>query len=178
MTVKDPVSSSSTSSNTPSKPPRAVGRRLKLNDNLILQAEQLAEKGLTDKAIQGILKIGNTTYYRWLQEGEKAPPGTPHREFRERLARAHARAEEAAVGVLQDAMRGEGLFAASPERGADGRAALEAAKFLLERRNPAGWGRKHQVELEGKRDGAPIILRMWQSEDEQPKRKAKTESDG
>lgn len=82
--------------------------------------------------------ISASTYYRWMQRGEREGDGI-YRELAEAVRQAEAEAEVYAVAVIRRAM------------GEDWKAALA----YLERRYPGRWRRHSSTELTG-RDGGPI----------------------
>lgn len=82
--------------------------------------------------------ISETTFYRWMQEGEQATGGAKH-EFREAVKRAEAEAESLRVGRISKA-------------GKDGN--WQADAWYLERRYPEKWG-KRLTELTGP-NGGPV----------------------
>lgn len=78
------------------------------------------------------LGIGETTWYRWLKEGEKAKTGLK-REFWEAIKKAEAHAEMRYVNVIYEAARED----------------WKAAGWYLERKFPEKWRRfNHEKELE------------------------------
>jgi transposase len=87
--------------------------------------------------------IGPSTYYRWLERGEREREG-PYAEFRAAVRRAEAEAEVHAVAVIRKAMTD------------DWRAALA----YLERRHPGRWRRREALELEAGAPGPPAGERL------------------
>ena len=75
--------------------------------------------------------IGETTFYRWLQEGSEAEDGI-YRDFREAVKTAEREAEVRAVAMVQKAM---------PDN-------WTAAMTYLERKHPGRWGRRDRVTME------------------------------
>ena len=75
--------------------------------------------------------IGETTFYRWLQEGREAESGI-YRDFREAVKTAEREAEVRAVAMVQKAM---------PYN-------WTAAMTYLERKHPGRWGRRDRVTME------------------------------
>ncbi len=82
--------------------------------------------------------ISASTYYRWLERGEREPDSI-HGEFEAAVRLAEAESEVHAVALLRRAMPG------------DWRAALA----YLERRHPGRWRKHTSSELTGP-DGGPI----------------------
>ena len=86
--------------------------------------------------------IGETTFYRWLQQGQadaEANRKTSFRDFWEAVKKAESAAEVRAVVILQRAMPNS----------------WQAAMTYLERRYPARWGRRERFEHSGPQ-GRPI----------------------
>jgi transposase-like protein len=99
------------------------------------------QQGSYARAAAESVGVGETTLYRWLEEGEKdakAKVESEKREFWEAFTRARAEGE---VGLVADVRK----LARQ-----DGRLALE----MLARRNPKQWGRR-RLEVSGP-DGGPI----------------------
>lgn len=86
--------------------------------------------------------IGETTYYRWLEEADHAPEGHELREFREEVKRAHAEAIHRNLMIIQKAAAHH----------------WQAAAWFLERRAPEDWGRRDRVEMGGDGSGQPIVI--------------------
>lgn len=86
--------------------------------------------------------IGETTFYRWMEKGEKANSGE-FREFWESVKRAEAEAEARIVALWQQEIPGN----------------WQAARDFLARRYPERWASREKVhtELTGK-DGGPIEI--------------------
>ena len=76
--------------------------------------------------------IGQTTFYRWLEQGEAQKTG-PYREFREAVKAAEREAEIRAVATVQQHMA----------------TSWQAAMTYLERKFPQRWGRRLDVTTEG-----------------------------
>jgi hypothetical protein len=85
--------------------------------------------------------IGRTTFYRWLEESEKAPEGHPLREFRDMVLKACAIAEHRNLMAIQKA---------APRH-------WQAAAWFLERRNPHKYGRREVVTVGGDLNGVPVL---------------------
>ena len=72
-----------------------AGRRSKLTPELLQQIAAYARAGaFAWKAAQAV-GIGTSTYYRWMEQGEKASSGL-YRDFYETVTQAHAQARIAA----------------------------------------------------------------------------------
>jgi transposase len=86
--------------------------------------------------------IGESTYYRWLEQGERPDAKTPYREFWESVKEAEAEAEVASVALIRRAAQ-NGTW--------------QASAWYLERKHSERWGRKDKVQQEiSGRDGEPI----------------------
>src|SRR4051794_22477989 len=81
--------------------------------------------------------ISSSTYYRWLERGEREPAGIYH-ELWEAVRQAEGEAEVFAVAILRRAMNDD----------------WRAAIAYLERRYPGRWRRHSSTELTGP-DGGP-----------------------
>lgn len=119
-----------------------AGRKLKLTAELIRECEQLIRAGNYAKVVAQYLGISETTWYRWMQEGEQAKSGLK-REFWESVKKAETVAEIRNVNVIQKAAEED----------------WKAAMTYLERKFPERWGRKERLDAnlthQGK-DGGPI----------------------
>lgn len=116
---------------------------------------------LTDKLVRAI-KAGNrldvaaryagiseTTYHRWMQEGETAKSGAK-REFWETVMEARAIAEVSAVSVILSAARS---------------GSWRAAAWWLERRYPQEYGRVYRGTIEHTGAAGGPIEHVTRSED-------------
>lgn len=123
-----------------SKKQRKVGRKTKLNENLIQEAEKLIRLGNYTTVVTQYLGIHQSTWYNWMQEGEEAKTGLK-REFFERIKKAESFAEIKNVQQIQKASEDN----------------WQASAWYLERKFPERWGKKDKYSLEhtGK-DGDPI----------------------
>lgn len=98
--------------------PRPRGRRCKLDKRLINNAVELQRLGVPQETVAQKLRIGVTTWFRWLQEGEAVhyghrelhgkPIAEPDlkRELWEAVDEARATAEIALVSYVREAARG------------------------------------------------------------------------
>ena len=102
-----------------------MGRRSKLTPQLQAELVNLIAAGNYDATAASAVGISSSTFYRWLEQGERASSGR-YREFWEAVTRARARAEVEAVSVLKTAAQS-----------GDWRAAVE----WLARKHPDRWGR-------------------------------------
>jgi hypothetical protein len=95
--------------------------------------------------------VGETTFYRWMQMGERARSGR-FREFWESIRIAEAEAEVRAVKAWQ---------AAIPEN-------WKAAMHWLARRYPDRWGPTQRHEGSGPRQGPIEVEVVWSRHDAHP----------
>ena len=93
--------------------------------------------------------VGETTFYRWMQMGERARTGR-FREFREsiRIAEAEARAVKAWQTAIYKHWK--------------------AAMHWLARRHPDRWGSTQQHEGSGPREGPIEVEIVWSERDAHP----------
>lgn len=119
-----------------------LGRKSKFDDEGIRNAILIwMRQGSYARAAAESVGVGETTLYRWLEEGErdaKAEVDSPKREFWEAFTRARAAGEVGLVADVRSLAK------------KDGRLALE----MLARRNPKQWGRR-RLEISGP-DGGPV----------------------
>lgn len=94
-------------------------------------ASELIRAGNYYKHVAQYLGIAESTFYRWLQEGEKAKHGLK-REFFEAIKKAEAEAIARNVALIQKSAQ-EGNW--------------QAAAWWLERRYPEEWGRKDKMDI-------------------------------
>src|SRR3954452_12107974 len=106
-----------------------MARPTKLTADVHSRIMQAIRAGNYAEAACRAAGIAPSTFYRWLERGEREQEGI-YREFHDELRRAEAEAEVHAVAVLRRAM---------PD---DWRAALA----YLERRHPARWRRTETRE--------------------------------
>lgn len=118
------------------RPAPKIGRPTKLTPELISEVAARIATGAHFEAVAVASGIGRATLYRWLEKGEadeEHDVDSLERVFRDAVSRATAEAEEVLAGMIR-------------------RHALDdwrAAAFLLERRNPAVWGKRDRVEHSG-----------------------------
>ena len=122
-----------------------AGRKSKLTKELIEEAVKLIKVGNYAVVVANYLGIGETTWYRWLQEGEQAKSGLK-REFWESIKKAEAVPEIRNVNIIQKAAEDN----------------WQAAMTYLQRRFPERWGRRDfqvngEIQHTGK-DGEPIEI--------------------
>ena len=125
------------------------GRQSKLTDEVQEAICQSIRNGNYAKVAAEAAKVSETTFYRWLEEGEKAKQGKK-REFWESIKEAEAESEQNAVRVVQDAMPHD----------------WKAAMTYLERRHPERWGKRDKQTLEHTGEGGgPVAIRVVYADD-------------
>ncbi len=110
-----------------------IGRRPKLTPELQEKICRVIKLGNYASVAAEYAGIGTTTFYRWLQVGEKEEAG-PYRDFRDAIKAAESEAEIRAVATIQQHM---------------GRS-WQAAMTFLERKFPHRWGRRLDVTTAGR----------------------------
>ena len=121
-----------------------AGRPSKLTKETVDKICLAIRAGNYAKIAAEMAGIGETTYYRWMEEADKEGAPKHFREFRESIRKAEADAEVAKVALIsQAASAGD----------------WKAAGWYLERKHPERWGRNDKIrqEISGP-DGAPIAL--------------------
>jgi len=76
------------------------GRKLKLTKELIDAVCQLVKKGVPAKYICSMLRIGETTFYRWLEQGQRDEKGI-YREFWESIQSARGEFIQTAIDNMK-----------------------------------------------------------------------------
>lgn len=105
--------------------------------------------------------IGERTYYRWMERGEKAKAGR-YRQFWQAVKEAESEAEVRAVAIIQKKM---------PD---DWRAALT----YLERKHPRRWGRRMDVTSGDEQLHQPTGILVVPERDLPPERDMLPETEG
>ena len=118
-----------------------MGRKPKLTKELIKKAEELLAEGNPQMIVWQSLGISRGTWYKWLQEGERAKSGLK-RDFFDAIKRAEAKS---AILHLRNINR-----SAFEERN------WTASAWLLERRFPELFGRRNEIDLTG--DGSLYLV--------------------
>ena len=113
-------------------PRAATGRRSKLTAEVQEKIVRVIRAGNYAYIAAEYAGIGQTTFYRWLEQGEEQDRG-PYREFREAVKAAEREAEIRAVATVQQHMGKN----------------WQAAMTYLERKFPQRWGRRLDVTTEG-----------------------------
>jgi hypothetical protein len=106
-------------------------RRSKLTKELIDEASKWIKLGNYTNTVCRYLGIHESTWYKWMQEGEKARSGIK-REFFEAIKRAESEAEIRNVQMIQTAAKEN----------------WQAAAWYLERKFPDRWGKKDRMSLD------------------------------
>jgi len=121
-----------------------MARKLKITQDTTDKICLAIRAGNYAKVAAEMAGIGETTYYRWLEEGQKDNAPKIYREFWESIKRAEADAEVAAVALIRQAAN-NGTW--------------QAASWLLERKHGERWGRNDKLrqEITGA-NGAPVVL--------------------
>ena len=123
---------------------RYMPRPSKLTDDTKRKLVLALRAGNDQKVAAQMAGIGETTFYRWMEMGEKENAQKEYREFWELVKRAIAEAEIDAVARIQQAAQ-------------NGR--WQAAAWWLERKHPERWGRNDKIraEISGP-NGEPIQI--------------------
>ncbi|MCK9600243.1 MAG: hypothetical protein M0R06_14460 [Sphaerochaeta sp.] len=128
----------------------------------------IAEGAYVERACQAA-GIGQSTFFRWLEQGEKETSG-PYREFWEATKKAEATAEQERIARIRAAGIGGAVVSRTTitKRNRDGgetttvtevyqAPAWQADAWYLERRYPEAWAKRERHELTGKDGGAITI---------------------
>jgi transposase-like protein len=113
-------------------PKAATGRRSKLTPELQEKIVRVIRAGNYAYIAAEYAGIGQSTFYRWLEQGEAQTTG-PYRDFREAVKAAEREAEIRAVATVQQHMG----------------KSWQAAMTYLERKFPQRWGRRLDVTTDG-----------------------------
>jgi len=109
-----------------------VGRRPKLTEETIETAAKLIRAGNYQKVVAQYLGVDESTWYRWLQKGEKAKnKRSIYYKFYKAIKKAEAEAHARNVAVIQQAAQVQ----------------WQAAAWWLERKYPDLWGRKDKLGI-------------------------------
>lgn len=118
-----------------------AGRKTKLTPALIKDAAKLLKGGNYVSTVCEFLGIGETTWYRWMKEGEVAKSGLK-REFWESIKKAEAEAEIRLITDLQKIAEADQKW--------------QALAWMLERKYPDRWGRKDKVSADVQHSGEVV----------------------
>jgi hypothetical protein len=127
---------------------RKTGRKDRRLDPLVRKRLLDAIRAGNTFANAAILSgIGESTFFRWMVEGEAAKPKSRKWEFREQVKSAEAEAIHRNVLCTQTAARTD----------------WKAARWFLERRKPYEWGPLERIEQSGPQ-GQPVQVAVTVSE--------------
>jgi len=121
-----------------------MAAKLKLTDDRRHKICLAIEAGNYNVVAAQACGVGETTFYRWMREGEEATSGAK-REFWMAVKDAEAKAETSNVEIIKKAAI----------------TSWQAAAWLLERKHFDRWGRKDRQEHVGK-DGGPLEISFMQ----------------
>lgn len=121
-----------------------MARPLKLTPELQEKIVTAVREGNYAQVAAQAAGIGETTFYRWMQTGERASSGI-YREFREAIKAAEAEGEMTAVVAVRSGFGDD----------------WKAAMTYLERRHPERWRKRDEIAHTGK-DGGPLALK-WEN---------------
>ena len=124
-----------------------MARPSKLTPELAEKIANYISTGNYASVVCGLVGIGETTYYNWLEKGSKSKSGK-YREFWESIKKAEAARE---VKWIKDI---------------DGDPSWQSKAWLLERRYPERWGKKETHVVEGGDQKKPIKLQVEGNIDE------------
>lgn len=107
------------------------GRKLKLTNKLIKEAENLIKAGNFTTTVCDYLGIGQSTWYRWMQEGEQEGTGLKW-EFWNTIKKAEAFAEIRNVNIIQQTAN----------------ESWQCAAWWLERKHASKWAKKDNIQVD------------------------------
>lgn len=107
-----------------------MARPSKLTPELAEKIANYISTGNYASVVCGLVGIGETTYYNWLEKGSKSKSGK-YREFWESIKKAEAAREAKWIKDI------------------DGDPSWQSKAWLLERRYPERWGKKDIVKHQG-----------------------------
>lgn len=110
-----------------------AGRKSKLTPQLIKDARKLLQGGNYVSTVCEFLGIHESTWYKWMAEGEKAKTGIK-REFFESIKKAEAEAEIRLITDMQKIAEADQKW--------------QALAWMLERKYPERWGRKDKIQAD------------------------------
>jgi len=129
-----------------------AGRRTKLTPELQKTLCMVLGAGNYIETACAHVGLGLSTFYRWMERGEKANTGI-YKEFWEAVQKARASAIVRNVALIQQAAQEN----------------WQAAAWWLERSQPDKWGRRvSQVEMSGP-NGQPIAVQVSEEDREELK---------
>lgn len=125
-----------------------MARPSKLTPELAEKIANYISTGNYTSVVCGLVGVGESTFYRWLEKGVKAKSGK-YREFWESVKKAEAARE---VKWIKDI---------------DSDPSWQSKAWLLERRYPERWGKKETHVFEGGDKDKPIILKFLPADEDQ-----------
>jgi len=118
-----------------------MGRKTKLTPELIKNADKLLKAGNYNLTVCEYLNIHPSTWYKWMQDGEKARNGIK-KEFFDTVKRAEAEAEVRLLTDLQKIAKEQNSW--------------QGIAWMLERKYPERWGRKEKVAADLNHSGEVV----------------------
>jgi transposase len=113
-----------------------MGRKTKLTEAVQQELYNAIAGGNTHETACALAGIATSTFYEWINKGEKAKSGA-YNNFYDQIRKAEALAEAKRIEIIRKAGEGKGVFEDKPD--------WKAAAWYLERRYPEKWGRRHIV---------------------------------
>jgi transposase len=120
-------------------------RKTKLTKDLMDQAEKLLIEGNYTNTVCQYLNIHQSTWYKWLQDGEKQEAGLK-KEFFDTIKRAEAQAEIRLLDEIRNIAKRESSW--------------QANAWMLERKFPDRWSKREKIDLDAhvKRENREEII--------------------
>lgn len=125
-----------------------MARPSKLTPELAEKIANYISTGNYASVVCGLVGVGDSTFYRWLEKGAKAKSGK-YREFWEAIKKAESAREAKWIKDI------------------DGDPSWQSKAWLLERRYPERWGKKETHVFEGGDKDKPIILKFLPADEDQ-----------
>jgi hypothetical protein len=131
-----------------------MARHSKLTPDVRTKIINILKGGGTECAAFTSAGIGESTFYRWIQLGERAERGR-FREFWEEVRRAEQDAVTRNVTILQKAAMGGDVVEKTTVTKRDGTTVIREKKsppqaqwaaWWLERKHPDDWGRRDRID--------------------------------
>jgi hypothetical protein len=123
-----------------------MARPTKLTEETVDKITRAIRAGNHASVSARLAGIGETTYYRWMADGEKDDAEPEYREFWESIKRAEAEAEIRSVALIRQAAE-QGTW--------------QASAWYLERKHPERWGKNDKLrqEISGP-NGEPLQITL------------------
>ena len=118
--------------------------KLKLTRKLVDQIVELKRDGLCDADIIAAIGVNQSTFYRWLKDGESAKTGVK-RALYEELKEAESEYKRSLLTAIKSAAESRARY-------------WTAAAWLLERKYPMEYGKMERKAEEA--DNAPVQLTL------------------